>query len=103
MNLQSFATSAKVAMANLPSPHLHWVQSFEKLIFATYLQKANFMQICFFVLCLRTTQMLYINKHPPPPPIIARVTSLNRVDALAGVVLKIDLEKAELKSDVAMH
>ena len=45
--------------------------------------------------------MLYINKHPPP--IIARVTSLNRVDALADVVLKIDLEKAELKSDVAMH
>ena len=33
-----------------PSPHLHWVQSCAKLILATYLHKANLMQIRFFVL-----------------------------------------------------
>ena len=35
---------------NLPV-FVHWLQSFANFIFATYLHKANLMQIRFFVLC----------------------------------------------------
>ena len=48
-----------------PSPHLHCVQSCPKLILATYLHKANLMQIRFFVLYMmqRRRKIRDLNSH----------------------------------------
>ena len=59
MNLQSFATSAKVAMANLPSPHLHWVQSFENRASAASEVRTKKTEVRYFT--VQTEQARSIN------------------------------------------
>ena len=66
-----------------PLPHLHWVQSFVKFIFATYLHKANFVSLpykgCFLVVLNELNVVEIPSKQLCSCRIIVQCTIINSI------------------------